>query len=162
MEQKLGYEIAIEEMKYLIDEQSKTVDLAKATARQILSAASLIVALVAVLPILGSPINASNSRLYCCLIIAAGVLFITLIILCVLVLAMRRFAGPFLADWNEIWKTLVNQESELDILKMRLSSYLNVLRLNKSAVKQKTQFANIAAALLPAIVAILLFAALIR
>lgn len=161
-ENDFGYEIAIQEMRYLIEDQSKSLELAKSTAQNVLSAASLIIALVGILPVLNASQQYNHTQCHWGLILLAAVLYTLLIIVCVYILGLQNFHGPIAADWPELYNSFVKHTDKTMILKTRLSAYLNALELNKPVVNRKTRLANLAAALLPAIVILLFLAALIQ
>lgn len=157
-ESLLGYTLGIEEMKHLFDEQGKMVEASKSTAQQILGAASLIIALIGILPISIGPSISGRSPWFIGIIAVIALLYLGLIGLCMQVLRMSDFAMPIRSDWDTIYYALGQHTNEMELRKKYLMIYVETINMNRSGVARRIKKANLAATMLPIIV-ILLFAA---
>ena len=155
VENKFGYEIVIAEMKYLLEQQYQGIAATKSTAQHILSAASLIIALIGALQLLNVQVDAKWTIPYCGLVIFSILFYVALMICCVLVIRPAQVYTPTSANWDELYEKFVGNQDDLDILKQQLANYLNVLRLNESIVTTRRKLATAASILLPIIVIIL-------
>lgn len=161
VENKLGYEVAIEEMQYQLDEQYKSIGNIKTFVQQIFGAASLIISLIGALQIFGVQVDPAWHGLYNILVGITMFLYIILVANCVRVLAPLRVKGPISADWDILIENFVGHEDDLDVLKQRLRCYLDAISLNKPIIDILYKRVKYLRWMLPAIVIILLILSLI-
>jgi hypothetical protein len=145
-------------MRRTLDRQVDGIDTIKATVRSVLSSASLIVSLVAALQIPG--IVSGWVWLYQLGIGLVAVLYLALIIACALALWPATVIGPIKVDWDVLTTEFQNLDEE-GIMSKELSSLVNAIELNAPIVNRYKRYQQIAVAILPAIVLVLLLLALL-
>lgn len=155
MANNLDLQVAIEEMRIHLQRQNESVQAYKATARSLLSAASLIVALTATLQLFSVKIEPSSINLYNLLIVSAMALYIALIFCCVATLFPIDLKGPIGPDWELLRKVFFNKEDR-EILKIQLSQLVRVISRNATTLESPSRYVRFASVLLPVVV-ILLF-----
>jgi hypothetical protein len=155
IENKLGYETVIAEMKYLLEQQYQGIEATKSTAQHILSAASLIIALIGALQLLNVQVDPEWATAYNYLVVISIGSYVALIICCVIVIRPAQVYVPTSANWGELYSKFVGHRDDLDVLKQQLANYLNVINLNEQIVITRRRLATIASVLLPIIVIIL-------
>lgn len=154
----MAYRIAVEEMKFRMEQQFQALDIVKTTARQILSSASLILALAGVLQVINGSVADQNRFWFNLVLGLGGIAYLVLIVLCITCLRVVYIDLPIAADWDVIYESYIQLTDEVELLRMQLSSYLNVIALNTPVVKRKSRLVNLASWFLP-ITVLLLFAA---
>lgn len=168
--EKLGLEISIEEMRYRLKSQYEGVDAIKATARTVFGASSLIVSLLAALQLSNVRVDPTFSAAYSIGVVLAMALYAFQITLCISVLLPVSLNGPVKEDWDILyesftgWNELLQDftgKSEIEILRKRLSAYLNAIELNEPIISDSRRTATWASYILPVIVIILLLLSLI-
>jgi hypothetical protein len=142
-ESLLGYRAAFEEMKYRLEEQHKGISAIKSFTQISLGSASVVLGLIGALrvQIVGFDPEISG-KFHTILLIAVGLYFIQLITSLYILIPLKIF-GPFTADWNHLYSGLVSRDNEIDILRQRLSNYLNVINKNQPIVDSRAVVAII-------------------
>ena len=161
-ENRLGYEIAIDEMRRHLEEQGKSITAVKRITEIVFSASSLVFSLIGALGLLRAPVSSGCLVLYNALIIIAILLYIFLIGLSIWVLQPVKFYGPIEPDWNVIRDHYINFSDDLAILKNQLSGYLEAIKSNGPIISQRNKRAKCTSLILPVIVLILFGLSLIR
>lgn len=155
VENRLGYEVSFADMQHHLEQQYRAIEAVKSTTQHILAAASLIVALVGALQLFYARVDSGYLILYNLLIWLTMILYIALIGCCVFVLQPAQMRGPIKADWDDLYEGYVGQEDDLDVLKQRLSNYLNAMRLNEPIIDRRRKLTTVACVLLPVVVVLL-------
>lgn len=124
MENLDGLKVCIEEMNRNLKLEYEGVDMLKTTARSVLSAASLITALISALQLARPAIQSGYSVLYNAGIICALVLYVALIMACVKAITAINWSAPVDADWKVLYNAFANKTGE-KLLTMQMSSMLN-------------------------------------
>jgi hypothetical protein len=145
-------------MRRTLDRQVDGIDTIKATVRSVLGSASLIVSLVAALQILSPGVAPEWAWLYRMGIGLAAGLYVALIVACALALWPTTVFGPIKVDWD-VLSTEYQMLNEEEIMSKDLSSLLNTIQLNTPIVNRYKRYQQIAVAILPVIVLMLLLLA---
>jgi len=161
-ESRLGYEIAIDEMQKLLDEQGKSITAIKRIVEQVFAASSLVVGLSSTLGLFGAEVHPDRLVVYNILTGFTILLYISLIILSVWVLQPIEFQFPVKADWDVLYDGFVNHDNDLDVLKQRLSCLLGTINLNEPIIAWRLKRARCTSMLFPAIVVLLFVLSLIK
>lgn len=146
--------VSTEEMQAVLKRQYDGMDAIKATARSILSAASLITALLGAFQIFTARIDPAYQGLYPYGILAALVLYIGLIAGCAMALMPVTMKGPIAANWPELSAQFVGK-ADREIMKVRLSGLLNAIELNAPLLR-KMRWVTVLAGILLVIEVVLL------
>jgi len=154
MTSNLDLRVSLEEMHTYLQHQHGSIEAYKATARSLLSAASLIVALTAALQLFSVKIEPSSIGLYNLFIVSAIVLYVALIACCVGTLFPVTLWGPIEPTWKVLRDAFVGKDDR-EILKMRLSGLLNAISHNSTALRRPGKLVKIASWLLPFVVVLL-------
>lgn len=149
----LGYKTAIDEMKAFLNVLDQSLQASKNTARQVLGSASLVIALFGTLQMFIEPPQWASC--YWLLLATIGLMYILLILSCCYVISPARTYTPIKADWNEIYYSFIQVEDERSLLRKQLSSYLNVIDLNRHEINQRA-IVSVVSVILLAIVIIAL------
>ncbi len=160
LNEKLGLELAISDMQESLRNQSLSISAFKATTRHLLSAASLIVALIGALQLYKVQISDDWIWLYTGVLFLIAGLYIALVMLCVWAQAPIVVMGPIREEW-ELFREFYMGKSEIDILRVRLSGYLHAFDLNKEPIAFRVKLTKAASVILPVIVVILLLLSLV-
>lgn len=139
-----GLSISIEMMKHNLKMQDASMDSFKATARSLLSASSLIIALLALLSILNIHPKAGYLRIYQAGVLAIAGLYAFEIALCLSALFPSAFHGPVQSNWKVFYNTFMDK-SDIEQLKVLLAAYLNAHDLNGpvlDGVRKRLQLAH--------------------
>jgi hypothetical protein len=150
-----GLKVCIDEMNRNLKMQYEAIDSLKATARSVLSAASLITGLLAVLQLARPTIQADYVSLYNVGIGFTLFLYALLIIACVAAISGLTMKAPLNADWNELQRFFASKTG-LDLVNLHLASLLKAVNANEPIIKRQRLLVLSACILLPVIVAILL------
>lgn len=146
--QNPGYEMAVEEMRFVLEQQYDGIGIIKSTAQNLLSVSSVIVGLYSALQLLGNQIPARNSSLYIAALIASAVLYVFQTALCIYVLRPIGVHGPIRADWDVVMDNLAQLQDEKQVRIQLLSNYINAIDKNRPITSQLARTVNLAAALL--------------
>jgi len=161
-ESRLGYEIAIDEMRLQLEEQSKSITAVKKITEIVFTASSLIISLIGALGLFRAPVSSDFVGLYNALIIIAMLLYIVLIVLSIWVMQPVKVYGPIKPDWDVLQDYYINFADDVAVLKQQLSSYLKAIQSNEPIISQRSKRAKCTSLILPVIVVILFFLSLIR
>jgi len=156
-----GYRVAIAEARWSLQLHYTNIDTTKATARALLSASSLIVALIGALQVFNVAIQPQYQLIYNSLIFITMGLYLILIGCCVYAISPFQIVTPIKIDEPTLYKTYVHEGEEVERLASQLVSYINAVELNKPLVTQRDKLVQIASLILPAIVVLLLLLSLI-
>lgn len=160
MNDHLDLQVSIEEMRGVLKQQWDGMDAIKATARSVLSAASLIVALLGALQVLNARVDPAYQDLYHAGILVALGLYVLLVAGCSTALLPVTMKGPVMASWEVLQQAFSGKE-EREILKMRLSGLLNAIALNTGPLRRMRALTTLALLLLPLEVVLLMLLGLI-
>jgi len=155
-----GLQVCIDEMNRNLKLQYEGVDSLKATARSILSAASLITGLMSVLQLSRPPIQAAYIDLYNLGIVVASALFIALIITSIRSIMAITLQAPVVADWQALSAGLAEKTGP-DLARQHLSNLLNAIARNQPIIDRQTRLVWAACILLPLVVAALFMLSLV-
>jgi hypothetical protein len=154
-ENKLGYEIAIAEMRRTLEEQGKSITAVKRIVENVFTASSLVIGLIGALGIFRAHVAPGYVVFYNVLLVIAILLYILLIALSVWILQPIEFHGPVKASWDVLYDYYVNFTDDVAVLKQHLNSYLNAIHLNEPIIVQRRKRARYTSMILPVIVLIL-------
>lgn len=160
MTNNFDLQVATEEMQAVLNRQYDGMDAIKATARSILSAASLITALLGALQIFSARIDPAYQVLYPYGITMALVLYIALIAGCAVALLPVTMKGPIAPNWKVLSDSFVGKD-ERAIMEMRLSCLLNAIDLNAPLLRRMRLVTILSGALLVLEVCLLVMLSLI-
>lgn len=160
-ESKLGYEIAVSEMKYRLEEQYKSISAFKSITQQIFAAASLIVALGSSLQLFNVRVAATYQTFYNCIILIAMGSYALLISFCIVVLFPIKVKGPTSAERDLLFQRFIWRTNDLEIIRQQLDNYLAAISSNEPIIQKRRKLAMGSAILLPLIVILFLILSLI-
>jgi hypothetical protein len=160
-ENSQGYILAFEEMKFLLAEQTKSIELARTTTQQVLGAAGLIIGIIGILPISNPAFATDRSAMSLGLLGLAALLYTALIILCVLNLTLSKYYGPFQADFDKLYRDIVNHPNDNAMYKMMISIYIDTIEHNRPIMKFKVRIANLGLILLATIIGLIFVAGIV-
>jgi hypothetical protein len=143
-----GYQAMLEEVRNQLREQFDSVAVAKTTARSMLSAASLILAIIGAFSIGSSP-NTWNGG-----IVAALILFVALIIVVAIALSPVKLKTPVEMTKGNI--KLYYKLSGNNLIDTLVDQHLKVMKENEPKVKRKVSLAQLSGVLLGLIVVMLI------
>jgi hypothetical protein len=132
------------------------VEAVKGTAKAILETASLILSLVGVYFLgAGGAVGPEFSN-----VISVGMLLIMVgyfgvITISLYILMPKKLKGPIEPVWDTLYDQFENK-SDVEVLRVRVSSYLKAIGINEKIVKNMSRWVVVAAALLGIIVLLLL------
>lgn len=149
-----GLKVCVDEMNRNLKLQYEGVDVLKATARSILSAASLVSGLMGVLQLARPVVKADFLELYNLGIVVAVVLYVALIIVCVISITGITMFAPVAADWRTLKTTFAVKTGD-DLLDLQISALLNAITTNEPIIKRQRNLVIAACVLLPAIIVVL-------
>ncbi len=155
-----GLKVCVDEMNRNLKFQYEGIDSLKATARSILSAASLVTGLMGILQLVRPAIQADFVGLYNFGIVAAVLMYIGLIVASVRSITAITMFAPVAADWMVVQTTFANK-SGADLLNMQISALQQAIRANEPIIKHQRDLVLTACVLLPAIVVVLFAMSLI-
>ncbi len=155
-----GLKVCVDEMNRNLKFQYEGIDSLKATARSILSAASLVTGLMGILQLVRPTIQADFVGLYNFGIAAAVLLYIGLIVSAVSSITAITMFAPVAADWTVVQTTFADK-SGADLLNMQISALQQAIRANEPIIKHQRDLVLTACVLLPAIVVVLFAMSLI-
>lgn len=160
MEYADGLKVCVDEMDRNLKLQYEGVDALKATARSVLSSASLITALMTVLQLARPNIQADYVSIYNATIASTMILYVSLIATCVASISGITMKAPIGADWETLYQSFASK-TETDLLRMQVAALLQVVKLNEPIVNRQRWLVLTSCILLPIIVFILLGLSLI-
>ena len=149
-----GLEIAIEEALRELDRQHEGVNALNAKARSLLSATSMILALVGILQLI---LTADRSQAFRKIFGVAIFLYAVLVALSAMIQQPIKLKGPIKAEWDTI-SIAFAWPRRIEMLEQRLINTLNAIDHNEKPIARKRLAASFASWLLPAIVGLLLAA----
>lgn len=156
-ENKLGLELSLEEMKHYHDEVFNGLAEIKKTTRYIFSAASIIIALIAVLQIFTVKVLPDYQTLYNNLIVASMILYGLLIAGSVFLLLPVKVKGVFPADLKTLKERLIDVDNDLTVYRQLINDYIDAIEQNEPKVRKRYWLTVVVGALLPIIVIMLLY-----
>jgi hypothetical protein len=160
MEYSDGLKVCVDEMNRNLKLQYEGIDSLKATARAVLSAASLITALMTVLQLARPAIQAAYVPLYNAGIVITMMLYAGLISACVAAISSVTMIAPIGADWKALYTTFATK-TETDLLKMQIAQTIQAIEKNEPIINRLRTLVIAACILLPVVVVILLALSLI-
>ncbi len=155
-ENQLGWEIILSEMKRRLQGVFTGVDETKKTFRSILSAASLIVALLGALQIYSSQVAPGYEFYYYFLLGSALFLYLLLIAGCIWMLKPLDVVGPIPEDWDLLYENIASQKEDIEIYKQLVSNYIGAIDDSNAIIEKRYRWSNWFLYLLPIIVLLLL------
>ena len=155
-ENQLGWELSLSEMKRRLQGVFNRVDETKKTFRSILSAASLIVALLGALQIYSSQVEPGYEVHYYVLLGSALFLYLILIIGCIWMLKPLDIVGPIPEDWDLLYKHLASKKEDIEIYKQLVSNYIGAIDDSNAIIEKRYRWSSWFLYLLPIIVTLLL------
>ena len=156
-----GWQVGVEEMKSLYRLQFESVDIRKDQAKTILGASSIVIAILGALQLVGVQVVAEWLYVYNAAIVLAVGLYVASIVLCFLALDAVTLIYPVEDDWDTIYEHFGSQETDLDLAKKLLVSYLGAIEENRPTLIRHSLLVRWASILLPVVVVILLLLSLI-
>ncbi|BCY18653.1 hypothetical protein hrd7_25020 [Leptolinea sp. HRD-7] len=160
MNENFGLKTSLHEVETSFLRTLDGISKTKATARSILSSASLIVALLSGLQIMTIKIHQDYIVLYQAGILVVFFLYFLLIVLCLLALRPVKTLSPIELKWETLSEAFVGK-NEREVLEMQLSCYLNVIHKNAAICDGINRITIWAGWLLGLIVGILLLMSLL-
>ena len=147
-----GLLIGIEEAQNVLKRQHEGITALNAKARSLLSATSMILALIGTLQL---TLKDYHGQAFWILFGAALVLYAVLVLLTTMVQQPVTLSGPVAAEW-EVISVEFARHNRIEMLEQRLTDTLNAIDLNRPAISKKRTQSSFAGLLLPIIVVILL------
>lgn len=129
--------LALDEMRTSWQHTYTTSDALDQKASFLLTAAGIIIALVAALSLDLAKVATSPVKLIL-LLIALG-LYVVMIVMAILTLLPALYSGPIKPDWGALNEFVFNK-SERDAVLSMLSGYINVIEGNKASNDRKAKF----------------------
>lgn len=157
--EELVLEVSIEEMQRSLKSQFEGIDAIKSTARTVFGASSLIVSLLAALQLAIPRIIPNLLAAYQIGVVLALILYAFQVTICIYVLLPISVSGPVQADWDVLYNAF-SGDSKVEVMRMRLSAYLNAIELNEPKIQELKKITTVASVILPIIVVILLILSL--
>lgn len=155
-----GLKVGLDELNRDLKLQYEGVDTLKATARSILSAASLVAGLMGVLQLARPAIQPEFISLYNFGIVSAVGLYVALIVVTVKSITAVSMLAPMAAKWETI-RDYFENKTGVDLVKMQIGALLNAIAANEPIVDRQRQLVLTACVLLPMIVVVLFLLSLI-
>ncbi|MCJ7531835.1 MAG: hypothetical protein MUO64_12490 [Anaerolineales bacterium] len=154
-ENKLGYEIAIAEMRRKLEAQDKSITAVKRIVENVFTASSLVIGLSGALGIFRAQVAPGYIVFYNVLLFIAILLYILVIVLSVWILQPVEIHSPVEASWDVLFDYYVRITDDVAVLKQHLNNYLNAIHLNEPIIAQRRKRANYTSLILPVIAFIL-------
>ena len=149
----------LHEAENKLERQSESIESLKSHARTIFGASSIVIPLLGTLLIFSD--IAINVKSYYIAIVAMMItLYVVLVILSLIILSPSRFSGPIQIDHPTLKEVFLGK-NELEIIKIRLSAYLNAIELNEGNIILKQKMTTIISIIFAIIVILLLIAAVL-
>lgn len=154
-ENPTGYQVALEEMKLALQHNLASFDAVKNMARALFGSASLIIGLLGTLQIIVAKVEPAYRASYNILIVLTMLAYVVLILCCLLVLTPNNIYLPIAPEWDELWNQFISETDE-NIQKTRLSSYINAIQLNRPILARLRKITSLATLMLPSIILLVL------
>jgi hypothetical protein len=138
MDTNLDVKIALEDTKAALQRQFETMNVMRDIAKTIISASAIIVSVLGlVITYVESPPFYSSS--FFIILAASMALFACVMGFSIYILMPLKFSTPIKIDWDEFQATYFGKD-ERELLKVSLSSYINVIDLNKPKLERRRFF----------------------
>jgi hypothetical protein len=155
-----GLKVGVEEMNRNLKLQYEGIDSLKATARSVLSAASLITGLMSLLQLARPTIQPDYVALFNLGIVLTLILYVLLIGACLAAISALTLKAPVAADWVVIQR-FFGGKTGTELMNLQISALLHAITTNEPIIARQRRLVIIACILLPIIVVILLGLSLI-
>ncbi len=154
-ENPLGYQVAIQEMQFALQNNLASFDAVRNMARTLFGAASLIVGLLGTFQIVSAELVPDYRSLYNLLIGLTMFAYVGLIVCCLWVLKPVNIQLPTQVAWESLWNFYLSETDE-NIYKSRLISYIEAIHDNWPIIARLRKLTNLASGLLPVIILLIL------
>lgn len=151
----LALSVATDELRLDLTRELRRIESVRSTARAVLAAGSLIIALVATFQI-AIPANKIPPELYGQLFVLALALYVLMIVCCVAALWPARLASPAYPVGADLYAH-IKGKSELEARQVLLEAYQDAAVENRAPARRVRFWTTASALLLPVVVVVLLF-----
>jgi len=151
-EENIAEKLALEEMRRLLDEHSKSSDMLDRKAMTLLGSASFIISLFGLLQL--RLISGAQPDAYRLGIVVVVILYIILVFLTTNALKPRKYRSPIAPEWDVISENIFEKESK-DALFTMVSGYIESINCYENHTAEKARLIRIASWCLSFIVLLL-------
>lgn len=155
----LDYKAMLEEAQSYYNSQIRSFDVLRDHAKTILGVASVLVSIFATFGKLSNSI--SQSGYYGIIIISIVIIYIWLIIKSLVGVIPRRIHYPIFPEYEEYKKAFLGKD-EKDIIKQKLSNYLNIIPKNEMIIQERRSLEKLITIQLAIIVVLILISTFVQ